>query len=278
MSVRSGARPISGRLTSLSSMIASTFVLLSLFVAAPAQASGEKAGSGVPDSLQPCISEALASKAQQWLCSPNGLEVQVDRDGKAAARGQAVERPTPATTLGTVRSQQQRPNTSDGEIELMAGGTEYDTWCENGTICRRKINGYISETKGNAAYGNQYGTIGSYDIVLRTNLNGRQANSSLAFIWDSGPSLSFFNTDIRCKEYSNPALNCGWHDAPSMWVGPSKYRADSGLIYGNRLNNSNMYVNFAHTYFTPTGYNYYIAAPLETLDFACWGTGNCYFP
>jgi hypothetical protein len=63
-----------------------------------------------------------------------------------------------------------------------------------------------------------------------------------------------------------------------MWVGPTKYRADSGLIYGHRLNNSNVYVNFGYTNFTPTGYNPYTAAPLETLDFNCFGTGNCYFP
>jgi hypothetical protein len=281
MSARSQASPISGR--KALSLITALFVLLTLFVSGPAQAAPPdpaKTGSGVPDTLQPCIGEALSSKAQQWVCSPAGLEIQVDGNGRSRARNQTPNvEPSQAPSPGEGRNQHSQEDSS-GDVELMAGGTEYDTWCENGTICRRNITRYISETKGNAAYGNQYGVIGSYDVILRTNLNGRQANSSLAFVWDSGPSLSFYNTGIRCMEYATstrPALNCGWHDASPMWVGPSKHRADSGLIYGNRLNNSNVYVNFAHTYFTPTGYGSYVAAQLEGMDFYCWGTGNCYF-
>lgn len=276
MSMITESRPSTHRVRAVSAILMSAFILLTSLTT-PAQADEGKPGKGIPDSLQPCIGEALSSKAQQWVCTAEGLEVQIDGNGKANGRNKTPGGQLAPTSPPENNRTQQGPPASSGEIMTMAYD-DYDTWCETGTICRRTITSYISETKGNAAYGNQNGVIGSYDIILRTNLNGRQANSRLSFIWDSGPSLSFFNTGIRCYEYAVPGINCGWHDIPAMWVGPTKYRSDSGTIYGNRLNNSNVYVNFAHTYFTPTGYNPYVAAQLESLDFNCFGTGNCYFP
>jgi hypothetical protein len=139
------------------SLITALFVLLTLFVSGPAQAAPPpapvKTGSGVPDSLQPCIGEALSSKAQQCVCGPAGLEIQVDGNGKSRARNQTPKvEPSQAPSPAEGRNQHSQEDSS-GDVELMAGGTEYDTWCENGSICRRNITRYVSETKGNAAYG-----------------------------------------------------------------------------------------------------------------------------
>lgn len=66
-------------------------------------------------------------------------------------------------------------------------------------MCTRKITDYVSETKGNAAYGDADGVIGSFDVVLRTNLNGRQPQWVGSLIKDSGPPIDFINVFINCE-------------------------------------------------------------------------------
>ncbi|MFC8411765.1 hypothetical protein [Arthrobacter sp. NPDC057259] len=156
---------------------------------------------------------------------------------------------------------------------------EYDTWCENGSICQRLITDYIAETKGNAAYGDQNGAIGAYDIIIRTNLNGRQANNTVTLYHDAGPALGFTEAAIECFEMrpwttSNP---CGSVPLPPFSISASNWRYSSGLKYGNYLANENPYLVEVSYSFLPAGYNLYIPPPLTNIEFSCPSSGNCSF-
>lgn len=138
---------------------------------------------------------------------------------------------------------------------------------------------YISETKGNAAYGNQNGVIGSYDAVIRTNITGRKSNNTLTLIWDSDPSLRFTGGRIFCYEDRNPDLNCGTNIVSDRTMSSTSWRWSTGLMNGEKLVNGNYYYNQYATSFTPTGYSKYTAGKLNTQRFWCpRGAAGCYFP
>lgn len=241
-----------------------TGALAALAVPAAQASTPATAGQGKTDStaaaLAPCVQAAKKTGAKAWTCMPTGLTVTTDAAGKPSGQFTPIAAAVPARIDGPV-----------GTLD------DYDTWCENGSICHRKISSYIGETKGNAAYGNSQGVIGTFDVVLRTNLNGRQAQWRVTLIRDTGPGLQFSNVRVNCwEEISNwPDNNCGVHGAGSPYV---SYRWGSGLLYGNRLNNSNEYYGAVNGSFTPNGYPQYTMGTLESRYFNCYGTGNCYFP
>jgi hypothetical protein len=219
---------------------------------------------GAAAALAPCVELAVKTRTSQWVCTAAGLTA-MQRTSSGA--------PTAAFTPVA-------PAVSPQQTDVSVLADDYDTWCENGSICRRKLSAYIAETKGNTAYGNSQGVIGTYDVILRTNLNGRQAQWKVSLIWDSGPTLDFNDTYVNCYEENNnfPDSNCGDHYIGGPVIGPSGWRWNSGTVYGNRLNDSNNYYAAVNTLFTPSGYPTYIAAPLDSQQFDCYGTANCTFP
>ncbi|MGP5525241.1 hypothetical protein ACTXM3_18510, partial [Glutamicibacter arilaitensis] len=161
------------------------------------------------------------------------------------------------------------------------GGSHEDTWCENGASCKRKINDYIYEVKRNAVYGSGSKTIGQYDLVVRTYLNGRQAQWTVTRVWDSGPSLNFTDSKLTCLE-KRGALSpniCGTHKLSSVTINSGVPRTQK-KIYGNYLKNSNNYYGMFRTKFTPRGYSQYTAAGFDTGTFNCYGNADdrCYVP
>lgn len=214
-----------------------------------------------------CTEAAISQQLESWACL-GGLLAYPDPDSADGSDQEIVtERVAPETAPAEDAS---------GEVRLLAD--DYDTWCELGTICTRSISSYISETKGNAAYGDQNGVIGSFDIVIRTNLNGRQARWNTYWIHDSGPSLGFSNASISCNEDGN-IWGCGVHAADNgdgaFSVGTGRY--NSPTVYGNYLSNSNDYWADVTANFLPSGYWLFSIAPLATDTFYCPSSGNCYF-
>ncbi|MFI5615391.1 hypothetical protein [Amycolatopsis sp. NPDC051903] len=186
------------------------------------------------------------------MCTAAGLTITIDAAGNTPAQGIV---PIPPTV----------PPRADGRVR---GLDDYDTWCENGSVCDRTISDNIGETKGNAAYGNSSGAIGSFDVVLRTNLNGRQAQWRVTSIHDTGPSLQFSDAQVNCWEEVNlsPDNSCGVYGAGSPAVSA---RWDSGILYSNRLNHSNEYYGAVNGSFTPAGYPAYPLGTLEGAYFNC---------
>lgn len=248
----------------LAALVATTLLAATPANAGPAPASNKPATTNEPQP-EACISIALSGDADYWTCNAEGLtEIYLDGSGEPQPPVYTpFDPPQPIVESG--------PSAYD----------DWDTWCESGSICRRKINSYASETKGNAAYGNSSGVIGTYDVIIRTNLNGRQANHGLALIWDSGPGLDFNDVYARCREDRNnyPDANCGDHYAGGPLISAGYFRWNSATLYGNRLVNANPYYADVTANFIPTGYPTYIAAPLRSMKWNCpSGTANCIFP
>ncbi|MET9228508.1 hypothetical protein [Lentzea sp. NPDC003310] len=204
--------------------------------------------------LAPCVDAAKRSGAAAWTCTAAGLTVEVD----------GVRAFTPIAPAVPARVEEARVL------------DDYDGWCENGSVCHRVINDYIAETKGNAAYGNQEGVIGTFDVVLRTVLNGRQAQWRVALIRDSGPLLQFTSVQVTCWEEVNllPDNSCGVHGAGAPTV---QGRWDSNTLYGNKLASSNEYYGAVNGEFTPAGHPGFTMGTLEGEYFNCYGEDNCYY-
>ncbi|GAB3602671.1 hypothetical protein GCM10027411_08860 [Microbacterium aureliae] len=267
--------------------------MLVLTLAPPAQAAPPE---GVPagSPLDQCVSAATAAKHQQWTCLGGELTIEKDSNGKAVGRTEriAAELPAQANVPG---ASAQKPMFSTASFTTktatvaaassirvvpMKGGDFYDTWCETGTICSRSISTYASETKGNAAYGNQSGVIGSYDVIITTNLNGRQGQWVVRTIWDSGPGLNFNSPTLHCRQKDFwAALDCGNHGYYSHRLTSSNYRYTSNTLYGNKLVNIADYYGQFKVQFTPDGYPPYNATALNTRVFHCPSGGSrCFFP
>ena len=88
---------------------------------------------------------------------------------------------------------------------------DYDSWCESGSICGRSISAYIAEVKGNGAYGDGNGVIGSFDQVLRASMSGSRPGWRALLDWDSGPAITPQEFTISCKKHvaSGPDPVCG---------------------------------------------------------------------
>lgn len=218
--------------------------------------------------LQPCVDQALKQKLRQWVCTAEGLEIHQD------AAGQPVNQFVPKRSTDYTTQAALTPTLA------AAAADDYDSWCEFGSICNRKISTYIAETKGNAAYGDQNGAIGSYDAILRTSLNGRSARWSATVIWDTGPQLTFRSTQVQCTEHTFIPIICGNHRLSDVALTRSSpgWRYNYPLIQGNYLSNSNYYHGSFQTSFTPAGYPTYKAGNLAGMTFDCRGTAICKFP
>ncbi len=88
-----------------------------------------------------------------------------------------------------------------GEPDVGVASHDYDTRCENGSWCGRSITAYIAEVKGNGAYGNRDGVIGTFDIIWRQNFQGPYPQWRLAVDWDSGPRIHLQEYKAQCRRH-----------------------------------------------------------------------------
>ena len=215
-----------------------------------------------------CEARAMELRAASWVCFGGTLTYS---DRAKTTHTEVIESaprtPSSDIAVAPLATQPEPPN--------------YDTYCESSGTCIGYRSSYIGWVKGNALYGDSDGGIGSFDVVLRISLNGRQPQYYTKFYHDSGPALSFSGTTINCREdNTGPDSNCGNFGA---FDGSSSYNLGTGsfnssVIYGNRLNDSNDYYSTISGYFTPSGYPRFTMASLRSPQFNCFGTGNCYFP
>lgn len=215
-------------------------------------------------STESCVQAALTRKIAEWTClgpilSHDGTREQISLD--------------PA--IGNRMQRQMAPMDEPEEND--------DTWCEFGSVCTNNINSYASKTKGNTAYGDGDGVIGTYDVILETNLNGRQAEWTVTIYRDTGPELVFTNQWVNCfEQVSNwPDSVCGSHEVPDAYL--SDYRSwTSPTLRGNYLSDSSTYYGaYNGQYYTLEDDEFYQSVPdLEGARFNCFGSSDdiCYFP
>lgn len=240
------------------------FVTVLMLVFSLSILSAESAeASPAQTSTEQCAAHATAERLHVWVCVGGVLSYS---NGPSEA----------SKTLRVAGS----PASDFSVAQMAPEPANFDSYCEYARTCTGYRNAYISWTKGNAAYGNQDGGIGSFDVILRTNLNGRQMQWRTEFWHDSGPSLRFDNVFINCREEQlGPNPNCGVHAADNgdgdFSIGTGVYK--SPVIYGNRLRRSDDYYATISGYFYPAGYPRYTMSALRGGQVECYGTGNCTF-
>ena len=177
------------------------------------------------------------------------------------------------------------PSTPLAACEDAALAGDYSSWvCLGGNLTGVDASTGVLESKGNAAWGDQSGVRGTFDVALRTNLNGRSARWTVYLTVDSGPNILINEQWVNCYEDLNYWLdnNCGQHrvkaqgGVTSWTINYSVFK--SPLLYGNRLENSNKYYGQTSGRFAPSGFQTLVMSPLKSAEFECWGTGNCVFP
>lgn len=245
--------------------------------AAPSQpktTATQKDGSTVV--FAPCIAQAVAEKANHWLCDSSGLSViGTDSAGRSAVIAHTAIAPA------IIQSAQ-----TEAASASLTTGDDYDYWCETSGVCSRDISPYISETKGNATYGNANGVIGTFDVIIRTNLSYRTPNWKESLIWDGGPAVTFSELWIDCYEnvdywWDN---NCGVFSPFSGGAYPvisgalGAWRWNSSTIYGNYLNNDSTYYALTNGRFYPSGYDQFLMESLSTDRYNCPHNSACTFP
>lgn len=230
--------------------------------------------------VERCVAEADRQNYDTWTCLGGTVtyldtKPETQRDS-IAERGDSNE--SSADQAGWVTrvvapNAETTSTSSNDAVSVMSD--DWDSWCETGSICHRRVSSYISETKGNGAYGDQNGAIGSFDLILKTNLNGRQPRYNVGLLKDTGPNLSV-DSQVNCVKDQTFDGTCGQFDVPTVYIGT--YR--SGLIYGNRIadNAPDNYFSTLTGNFTPDGYGTRSFATLRSQDFICpSGSGNCTF-
>jgi hypothetical protein len=147
-------------------MLASALLATSVAEAAPV-ASADKGNSRAEaaDDLDPataaCAAEAMDRDIQTWTC----MGPQLTYETATGAKHMNKKKRKGVVHTGLVKSAL-RAARAEVVASAVAGD---DGWCENGSTCTSRISRYISHTKGNAAYGDGDGVIGTFDANLRTN-------------------------------------------------------------------------------------------------------------
>lgn len=244
-------------------------LVLSVGAATPAFAEPRVSNAErTPEQL--CVDAATDRSLDVWTCMGGTLSYFGESESGDVTTVNETVAPNEVISTSSTRN----------SVAPMAAFDGDDTWCEGGsTVCTSITNNYAGKAKGNVVWGNSNGVNGSFDLVLRTNLNGRQSQAQAKIFRDSGADLRFTNLSIECSHAGN-AFGCGSSFADredglvnvtTSWSGP--------IVFGNRLNQSGTYNDKLTGRVTPTGAP---VLPLPTLSgpqFKCpSGSGRCAFP
>jgi hypothetical protein len=242
-------------------LVAIVLMVMSTFLSSAALAGATSAGKP-PKSLAPadaqsrhCVDAARARPASSWICVGSVLIA----DG-------TVHRLAPQQVARTAER-----------------ADDYDSWCEYTGVCDRKINDYVMERKANIYYGYGDENVGTYDAILRINLNGRQPRYTTTLIWDGGPGIYFQRVQVACYESISwwPDEPCGTHTmGRGVYISGEGWRWTSGVVKGKWLSSSNEYYATLLARWVPTGRPPLAGQLFESPMFNCYGSDddNCYFP
>ncbi|MFF4647679.1 hypothetical protein [Streptomyces sp. NPDC001389] len=201
---------------------------------------------GQDTGLGACVDEAHRTRPEAWTCMGGVLRVTADSRGKTT---DAVY-PVAETTAPSPAARAAAP-----------GRDDYDSWCENGTICSRKINDYTAEVKGNGAYGDSKGVIGSFDIVYRQSFDGNLPRWRTLIDWDSGPEINLgtWRNNCRVNISGGPDDYCGRNDVNLASINATSQRAwwpsgDRWSYNAQRLTGSGKYHDDHEGEFTAFGH------------------------
>jgi hypothetical protein len=213
-------------------------------------------------SARQCVEEAIGRDAATWVCNGDLL---------TTPEGSEMLPPVPDPEPESLPPSDPQARSST-EGEWYDDYEADDTWCEpsNSSPCINQVSKYLSQAKSNMIYGDEDGVIGSFDWIVRLNLNGRSARFSVTLNYDEGPKLTFIRNDIACRE-NVPGVfdsSCGF-----LYMGsPFTIEAtNEEFKYGPR-NSSNIvdagtYFGEGRMQFQPDGKDYVwtVPAPLSLM-------------
>ncbi|MFD3687821.1 hypothetical protein ACFWTE_23755 [Nocardiopsis sp. NPDC058631] len=227
--------------------------------------------------LDACIQEAQERELESWLClggrlsTPDGSGITPDDTEEPGAAAETIEQDEVLVSP---------------PADIRSAADDYDSWCESGSICHRRVTAYVDETKGNAAFGDPTAVHGHFDVVIRTQMNGRSPRWNTTFIWEAGPLLSFNETRVQCREQVPlwPDSDCGMFMVDmeigqfELFEGAANYRRNFGPIRSNRLDDASLYHANVEAYVWPQGLGPMGMPTLTSRTFECpTGSGNCFW-
>lgn len=231
-------------------------------------------------SEQACVSEALDRSIESWTCMGGTLSYFEDSDhesvqepGETDAPSVVSEQVVPAVAA------EQSSSTPSGFAVMAASAPSNDYWCEPTPRCTNIYSDYKGKAKGNVVWGTANGVSGTFDIVIHTNLNGRQSQAQVQLYKDSGPPLTFSNLAVECQHVGN-AWGCGssFADDSDGKVRLSAKAWNGPIIYGNRLSQKGTYYDLVTGRVRPDGEAVLPMPSLAGPKFVCpTGNGNCKF-
>ncbi|WP_257446707.1 hypothetical protein [Archangium lipolyticum] len=218
--------------------------------------------------LRACVAQAKEDRPEVWTCMGGELTTaQVGADGKAQVSSRMIAEDIQDTT----RAQEggaDDSSTSAPEGMAPLAADDYDSWCENGSVCARKIGNHTAEVKGNGAYGDARGVIGALDFVVRQSFNGPYPRWRGLLIWDYGPTItpnSFYNA---CRiNVVGPDRHCGINTMyfgtissarqRTWWPSSTRYDQHTTRLRGSTNYHDDNYGSFhasgyPQTFFLPT--------------------------
>lgn len=217
-------------------------LLLLTIILASATSSESALASG--SNLDTCENLVGQLQPHNWACVSGVMTYENAQDGSSGT----IEYYEPQTF-----TQMPKSRTAD----------DLDTWCEPAGICQRQRTIYSEETKANAAYGDSSGARGSFDIVIRTSLNGRSQRWFYTIISDTGPAVTVTPL-ITCIEEWFVFVNCGDYSLQPVRVGT---RHDWAVVNGAPLNSDDKYhSDYSGGIVTPGGF----AVPISPIHSRYW--------
>jgi hypothetical protein len=265
-------------------MTSSTLLATTTAEAAPVLSAVKANAPAEGDNLDPataaCAAAATDRDLKAWTCMGPQLTYETTTPSKKMANGKKRAKKVVHTEL--VKS---ALRASRAQAAAAAADPGDDGWCENGSKCTSRISKYISHTKGNAAYGDSDGVIGSFDVNLRSNLNGRSPRVRGQFDYDSGPRIVFHNTQIQVIEDQlgpNPVARAEYVDGPdgngSFAIGPNDEVDRGPLINFKPLADANDYWNQIKGRFEVPNRMDFTLGTLKSAKYHCQTGEECYFP
>lgn len=226
----------------------------------------------VPGAGQQCVDTALARNADNWVCNGALLITPERQEVLPVVPRPDLEPPAPAPDPQRLQSD------------------DYDAWCEpdSHSPCIREVGEFVSEAKNNLVYGNEDGVVGTFDWIIRLNLNGRSARFTTTTIHDEGPSLDFIRSDVHCREVVPgplPDSSCGINYMGSPFTVANQSRFTYGPAQGSNIVDAGTYFAEGRMQFHPAGIDYVYSIPSSAIyagpqseRFICpTENRNCYF-
>lgn len=265
-----GAQILGGQMKLSRAALSLAVVAVTLLAGVPSHAAAAQRWQGLDkrygggSGIQACVAAAARARSQAWSCVGGELTSStVDKNGKSVVHTTTVSdefNDTTSASAGLLEVEHLGAKTPAIERQV---ADDYDSWCESGSVCGRKISNYIAEVKGNGAYGNQNGVIGAFDFIVRQAFDGPWPRWRSLLIWDYGPAINPYNFVANCRvNVTGPDGHCGGTDLlfstvssghwRSWWPSSTGYDYNSQKLKGSTYYHDDMYGSFKATGYSLT--------------------------